>query len=367
MKKYIYDQPEWPKFRWDAAALSGQLAEVRHRQGRLLGRMEGLGFSLRAETVLNTLTQDILQSSEIEGEILDAVQVRSSVAKKLGLDTVALVPVDRAVEGVVEMMMDATQNYNAPLTADRLFGWHAGLFPTGYSGMRKIKVGSWRDDAKGPMQVVSGSIGREHVHYEAPAAARLEDEMRSFFKWFESRDELDGVLRSGLAHLWFVTLHPFEDGNGRIARTLADMVLARTEETPQRFYSLSSQIRKERKEYYDVLERTQKSDLDVTYWLSWFLACLGRAIGETEIVLEAVFKKARFWEQKATASLNERQKLIVNKLLDGFDGKLTSSKWAKIAKCSQDTALRDIRELLELGILTKNAAGGRSSAYMLKE
>ena len=365
MSKYIYDLPDWPRFRWDAAALNEQLAEVRHRQGWLLGRMEGLGFSLRAETVLNTLTQDILESSEIEGEILDAAQVRSSVARRLGLDTVALVPADRSVEGVVEMMLDATQNYSAPLTAERLFGWHAGLFPTGYSGLRKIKVAAWRDDAKGPMQVVSGAIGKEHVHYEAPVASRLKDEMRRFLDWFENGDAFDGVLRAGIAHLWFVTLHPFEDGNGRIARALADMVLSRTEKTSQRFYSFSSQIRKERNEYYGILEQTQKGDLDVTDWLFWFLSCLGRAIHKTDSVLEAVLQKARFWEQKAAASLNPRQKLMVNKLLDGFEGKLTSSKWAKIARCSQDTALRDIRELLELGLLAKDAAGGRSTSYSL--
>jgi Fic family protein len=328
--------------------------------------MEGLGFSLRAETVLDALTQDVLKSSEIEGEILDAAQVRSSVARRLGLDAVALVPADRSVEGVVDMMLDATQNYTAPLTADRLFGWHAGLFPTGYSGLRKIKVAGWRDDAKGPMQVVSGSVGKEHVHYQAPAASWLEYEMDRFLKWFASDDGLDGVLRAGLAHLWFVTLHPFDDGNGRIARALADMQLARTEATPQRFYSLSSQIRKERKEYYDILEQTQKSDLDVTQWLSWFLASLDRAIRETDFVLEAVLRKARFWEQQAAASLNSRQKLMVNKLLDGFEGKLTSSKWAKIAKCSQDSALRDIRELLHLGLLEKDAAGGRSTSYTLR-
>ena len=366
MSQYIHERPEWPSFRWDAAALNGPLAEVRHRQGRLLGQMEGLGFSLRAEAVLRTLTQDVLKSSEIEGEILDAAQVRSSVARRLGMDVGAATPADRFVDGVVEMMLDATQNYAAPLTAERLFGWHAGLFPTGYSGMRKIAVGRWRDDAKGPMQVVSGSLGRERVHYEAPAATWLDGEMRRFMDWFDNGEGLDGVLRAGLAHLWFVTLHPFEDGNGRIARALADMTLARTERTKQRFYSLSTQIRKERNDYYAILERTQKGDLDVTAWLLWFLDCLGRAISGTETTLEAVFAKSRFWERQKAVSLNERQRLMVNKLLDGFEGKLTSSKWAKIAKCSQDTALRDIRELLDRGILAKEPAGGRSTAYTLK-
>ena len=366
MKQYIYDQPDWPRFRWDAAAVSGPLAQARHQQGWLLGRMAGLGFSLRAETVVYALTQDVLKSSEIEGEILDAVQVRSSVARRLGVDAAIQVAVDRTVEGVVEMMLDATQNHGAPLTRQRLFGWHAGLFPTGYSGLRKIRTAGWRDDAKGPMQVVSGSMGKERVHYQAPAAARLDVEMRGFLRWYESSGALDGVLRAGLAHLWFVTLHPFEDGNGRIARALADMLLARTEATPQRFYSFSSQIQKERNAYYDILEQTQKNDLDVTQWLLWFLACLGRAITETGQVLEAVLEKARFWEQEAIAAVNARQKMMLNKLLDGFDGKLTSSKWAKIAKCSQDTALRDIQELLKLGLLAKDAAGGRSTSYTLQ-
>ena len=298
MSKYIYDLPDWPQFRWDAAALNEQLAEVRHRQGWLLGRMEGLGFSLRAETVLNTLTQDILESSEIEGEILDAAQVRSSVARRLGLDTVALVPADRSVEGVVEMMLDATQNYSAPLTAERLFGWHAGLFPTGYSGLRKIKVAAWRDDAKGPMQVVSGAIGKEHVHYEAPVASRLKDEMRRFLDWFENGDAFDGVLRAGIAHLWFVTLHPFEDGNGRIARALADMVLSRTEKTSQRFYSFSSQIRKERNEYYGILEQTQKGDLDVTDWLFCSSPVLAERSIKPIMSLKQFCKKPAFGNKK---------------------------------------------------------------------
>jgi len=365
MSVYIYNLPDWPHFRWDDKTLSPHLADVRHRQGRILGRMESLGFPLRSEAILNTLTLNVLKSSEIEGEILDAAQVRSSLALRLGMDIGALIPADRHVEGVVEMMLDATQNYNKPLTEERLFGWHAALFPTGYSGMSRIGVGSWRDDATGPMQVVSGPVGRERVHYEAPAAALLPKEMLAFLDWFNKDEETDLVLRAALAHLWFVTLHPFDDGNGRIARALADMMLARSDRTHQRFYSMSAQIRQERSAYYDILEQTQKGDLDITAWLAWFFDCLGRALNQTDTMLEVVLTKARFWENPATAFLNERQRLIVNKLLDGFDGKLTTSKWAKIAKCSQDTALRDIRDLLNRNILNKDSVGGRSTNYLL--
>jgi len=365
MNLYIHQSPDWPRFRWDDKTLSPRLADVRHRQGRLLGRMEGLGFSLRSEALLNTLTLDVLKTSEIEGAVLDAAQVRSSIARRLGVDIGALVPADRHVEGVVEMLLDATQNYDQPLTKERLFSWHAALFPTGYSGMSRITVGSWRNDANGPMQVVSGPLGRERVHYEAPAAARLETELEAFLDWFNREEGGDLVLKSALAHLWFVTLHPFEDGNGRIARAIADMILARSDGTPQRFYSMSAQIRQERKTYYEVLEATQKGGLDITGWLTWFLDCLGRALDGTEAQLETVFRKARFWENPATANLNERQRLVLNKLIDGFEGKLTTSKWAKIAKCSQDTALRDIQDLLTRGILSKDTSGGRSTNYLL--
>jgi Fic family protein len=327
--------------------------------------MEAMGFSLRAEAVLDTLTLDVLKSSEIEGEILDRKQVRSSVARRLGMNIGALAPVSRNIEGVVEMMLDATQNYDTPLTKERLFGWHASLFPTGYSGMSKIKVGAWRDDAKGPMQVVSGPIGREHVHFEAPAAHRLEKEMTAFLDWFNSDDGTDLVLRAGVAHLWFVTIHPFEDGNGRIARATADMTLARSEHSAQRFYSMSAQIRRERNVYYKCLENTQKGSLDITEQLEWFLDCLSRAFDDVEYTLAAVFRKARFWKSFAAQSFNKRQRLVINKLLDGFEGKLTSSKWAKLAKCSQDTALRDIQDLMERGVLTKDPAGGRSTSYSL--
>jgi Fic family protein len=367
MAPYIYQLPDWPDFRWDEKKLAVSLAALRHRQGRLVGRMEALGFSLRAEATLQTLTLDVVKSSEIEGEILDREQVRSSIARRLGMDIGALAPTDRNVEGVVEMTLDAMQNYSATLTADRLFGWHAALFPTGYSGMSKIAVGRWRDDSRGPMQVVSGAIGRERVHYEAPAANRLKKEMAAFLKWFNRADQTDPVQRSGLAHLWFVTIHPFDDGNGRIARTIADMALARSEQSSQRFYSMSAQIRTERKSYYEKLEHTQIGGLDVTPWLEWFLGCLDRAFDATEKTLASVLQKARFWEVHAATQLNDRQHVMLNKLLDGFEGKLTSSKWAKIAKCSQDTALRDILDLVNQGVLVKNTAGGRSTSYSLAQ
>jgi Fic family protein len=362
---YIHERAGWPDFHWDHARIAARLVDVRHRQGRLIGRMEGLGFQLRAEAVLDSLTEEVLKSSEIEGETLDRVQVRSSIARRLGLDIGGLTPADRNVEGVVEMMLDATQNYAKPLTGRRLFDWHAALFPTGRSGMSKIRVGAWRDDAKGPMQVVSGAIGKERVHYKAPAADRVRDEMRKFVEWFEKGNSTDLVLKAGVAHLWFVTIHPFDDGNGRIARAIADMVLARSENSPQRFYSMSAQIRQERKAYYEILEATQKGELDITRWLEWFLDCLGRAFERAETILATVLGKARFWERFAKLEFNERQREIVNRLLNGLEGKLTSSKWAKLAKCSHDTALRDIEDLIRKKVLVKDAAGGRSTSYSL--
>jgi Fic family protein len=367
MTEYIHELPTWPKFHWDQHGLAKQLVAVRHRQGRLIGRMQALGFPLREEAVLQTLTEDVLKSSEIEGEILDKDQVRSSIAHRLGMEAAALPSADRNVEGVVEMMLDATQKYKEELTKDRLFGWHASLFPTGRSGMRKIIVGAWRDEKPGPMQVVSGPHGRERVHYEAPLADRLDAEMQAFLKWFNGADDTDPVLRAALAHLWFVTIHPFEDGNGRIARAIADMSLARSEESTQRFYSMSAQIRLERNAYYDILESTQKGNLDITPWIEWFLGCLGRAFEGAEKTLAVVFKKADFWKKHTSAPLNERQRDIINRLLDGFDGKLTSSKWAIIEKCSPDTALRDIANLIERGLLRKDEGGGRSTSYSLAE
>jgi Fic family protein len=364
---YIYHNPVWPTFRWNDEHITPRLAAVRHRQGRLIGRMEALGFSLRAEAVLQTLTEEVIKSSEIEGELLDKEQVRSSIARRLGMDVGGLVSADRNVEGVVEMMLDATQNYASSLTAERLFAWHASLSPTGRSGMTRIRTGAWRDDSRGPMQVVSGPIGREFVHYEAPAAAEVEREMQAFLDWFESDAGPDPVLKAGIAHFWFVTIHPFEDGNGRIARAIADLALARSEQSAQRFYSMSAQIRAERNAYYTMLETTQKGDLDIGRWLAWFLDCLDRAFDGAETILASVLRKARFWEEHGAAPINARQRIIINRLLDGFEGKLSSSKWAKIAKCSQDTALRDIDDLLKRGILVRDAAGGRSTSYSLVE
>lgn len=361
---YIYQQPQWPQFRWDLNALNSLLTTVHHRLGRLLGRMESLGFGLQAEATLHTLTLEVLKSSEIEGELLDAGQVRSSLARRLGIDLAGLVAADRNVEGIVEMMLDATQHFDKPLNEERLLGWHAALFPTGRSGMHKIVAGNWRLN---PMQVISGPMGKEKIHYEAPAAEVLADEMNQFLSWLNAEINIDPVLKAAIAHLWFVTIHPFDDGNGRIARAIADMQLSRVDQTDQRFYSMSAQIRKERNAYYDILEQTQKGDLDITAWMEWFLKCLGRALSSTDETLALVLKKTKFWEIHRTISLNERQKLMVNKLLDGFEGKLNSSKWAKIAKCSQDTALRDIQDLINKEILVKEPSGGRSTSYDLTD
>ena len=372
---YIHELRGWPNFHWDTNRVAQALADVRHHQGRLVGHMEALGFNLRQEASLLTLTADVVKSSEIEGERLNQEQVRSSLARRLGIDIGALKPADRHVEGVVEMMLDATRHYDQELSTERLFSWHAALFPGGHSDLRKIPVGAWRDDSTGPMQVVSGPIGKERVHFEAPAAARLDQEMRAFLGWSGDssggnaglqRSE-DPVLKAALAHLWFVTIHPFADGNGRIARAIADMALARSENSSQRFYSMSAQIRLEREAYYEILERTQKGTLDITSWMEWFLDCLGRAIASAQTTLSAVLAKARFWEGVVAASVpvNERQRLVLNLMLDGLRGKLTTSKYAKLAKCSQDTALRDVLALVERGVLVRSAGGGRSSGYVL--
>ncbi len=362
---YIWELPDWPRFRWDQERLGKVLAEARHEQGRLMGRMEALGFRLREEAVLQTLTQDVLKSSEIEGEKLDPDQVRSSIARRLGMDIGGLKPADRNVEGVVEMMLDATRGFDQPLGDDRLFAWHASLFPTGRSGMTEIRVGAWRDDSGGPMQVVSGPYGKERVHYVAPPATRLDSEMLAFLDWFNSETDTDPVLKAGLAHLWFVTIHPFDDGNGRIARAIADMALARSERSAQRFYSMSAQIQLERNDYYDTLEATQKGSMDVTDWHEWFLSCLARTVAGAQHTLASVLLKARFWDRFATDPLNKRQIKVLNRLLDDFEGKLTSSKWAKLTKCSQDTAYRDILDLMERRVLKKNPGGGRSTSYDL--
>lgn len=364
---YIYQQPTWPAFTWQPAQLEALLGTVRHQQGRVLGYMQALGFAVQAEATLHTLTLDVLKTSEIEGELLPADQVRSSVARRLGLPVAGLVPAERRVEGVVEVLLDATQGFAQPLTSERLFGWQAALFPAGRNSLQRIVVGAWRTGEKGPMQVVSGAAGREKVHFEAPEASQVPADMARFLAWFNAPAATDAVLKAGVAHLWFVTIHPFEDGNGRVARALTDLLLARADATAQRFYSLSAQLRLERPAYYAHLEASQKGSLDITDWLVWFVSCLGRALAATEHTLAQVLAKARFWEQHTAYAFNPRQQRLLNQLLDGFEGKLTSSKWAAIAKCSPDTALRDIQALLDLGILVREAAGGRSTSYRLAE
>lgn len=365
MAPYIYQHKDWPNFTWNTEAIATRLAMVRHHQGRVMGKMENLGFNLQMEANLFTLTLDVLKSNEIEGELLNADQVRSSIARKLGIDMAGLVPADRSVEGIVEMMLDATQHFQLPLTHERLFEWHANMFPDGKSGHHKIVTGNYRDNpTEDPMVIVSGPSGRERIHYKAPDSALLHGEMTKFLHWFNTNNETDPVLKSAIAHLWFVTIHPFDDGNGRIARAIADMQLCRADHNEKRFYSMSSQIRVERKEYYAILEATQGDTLDITGWIEWFLNCLDRAIANTDKALAATLKKAKFWEQHASTPLNSRQVMMLNTLMDDFKGKLTSAKWAKMTKTSQDTAGRDINDLMEKGILVKEDAG-RSTAYRL--
>ena len=365
--RYIWQASDWPAWRYDLAALAGPLVEVSRAQGKLMGRLTDVGLALRDQASLEALTEDVVKTSEIEGEQLNVESVRSSIARRLGVDIGALAPVDRHVEGVVDMILDATTNCHAVVTQERLLSWHASLFPTGYSGLARIRIGAWRDDAKGPMQVVSGPIGRQRVHFEAPPAESLDIEMQRLLAWINGAPNEPSLIRAGLGHLWFVTLHPFDDGNGRIARALGDLLLARADGAPQRFYSLSAQIQRERKSYYEILERTQKGALDVTEWLAWFLATLHRAIAQAQVTLDAVLAKARFWQRFAGVPMNKRQITLLNRLLDGFEGKLTTSKWAATAKCSSDTALRDISELLSQGVLRKSTAGGRSTSYELAE
>lgn len=364
---YIWQSGHWPDWQYDLAALAGPMAEVSRAQGMLLGRLADVRLALRDQASLAALTEDVIKTSEIEGETLNVESVRSSIARRMGVEIGALAPVDRYVEGVVEMVLDATGNAGAPVDRARLFGWHAALFPTGYSGLAAIKVGAWRDDVGGPMQVVSGPIGRQRVHYEAPPADRMERETERFLDWLNGPTNEPPLIKAGLGHLWFVTLHPFDDGNGRIARAIGDLLLARADGSPQRFYSLSAQIQRDRKTYYEMLERTQKGSLEVTDWLRWFLDSLHRAIDQAQLTLDAVLAKARFWQHWGPQSLNARQVKMLNKLLDDFDGKLTSSKWAAIAKCSPDTALRDITDLLDKGVLRKADGGGRSTSYELEE
>lgn len=364
--KYIWQRPEWANWQFDSMRLSELLSKVTLERGKLLGRMQGLGFKLAEEANLRALTEDVIKSSEIEGEKLNPESVRSSLARRLGMDIGALAPADRHVDGVVEMVLDATQKHDHPLTEERLFGWHASLFPTSYSGLTKISVAVYRTDAEGPMQVVSGGIGNEKVHFEAPAAETLGKEMSRFIEWFNLAQGLDPTIKAGLAHLWFVTIHPFEDGNGRIGRAVCDMALARADGSLQRFYSLSAQIQRERKAYYDALEFAQKSTLDVTEWLEWFLSCLLRAIQRAGEHTEKVMQKANFWSHWSGASMNERQVKMLNMMMDGFEGNLTNKKWVSINHCSGDTALRDIKELVDRGVL-ESVGAGRSTHYLLAE
>ena len=366
MKAFIHQQDNWPEFTWNSDDFVSLLSEARNQQGRLIGKMETLGFDLRNEAFLDTLTLDVIKSSEIEGEFLNPDQVRSSIARKLGMEIAGSVESDRNVEGVVEMMLDATQNCFEPFTADRLFDWHAALFPTGRSGVFKIMVADWRNDTTGPVQVVSGAMGKEKVHFQAPDSELLEKEMHQFLAWFNGSKAIDLVIKAAVAHLWFVTIHPFDDGNGRITRALTDMLLARSDKSNQRFYSMSAQIRIERKQYYELLEKTQRGDLDITNWINWFLSCLINALKSTDTLLKKVLFKADFWQKHVNTTINDRQKKLLNRVMDGFEGKLTSSKWAKIAKCSKDSAIRDINDLIEKGILQKDTAGGRSTSYELK-
>lgn len=366
MKGFIYQLENWPKFTWKIDEFINLLSEARNLQGRILGKMESLGFDLRNEATLETLTLDVVKTSEIEGEFLNRDQVRSSIARKLGMEIAGSVDSDRNVDGIVEVMLDATQNCFKPLSTERLFDWHAALFPTERSGMQKITVADWRTDSTGPMQVVSGAMGKEKVHFQAPKSSVLESEMKQFIDWFNTNTQLDLVLKAAITHLWFVTIHPFEDGNGRITRALTDMLLAQSDKSSQRFYSMSAQIRVERKQYYEILEKTQKGNLDITDWIQWFLNCLINALKSTDITLNRVLFKADFWNKHAKTIINERQKKLLNKILDEFEGKLTSSKWAKIAKCSKDTAIRDINDLINKQVLIKEKEGGRSTNYELK-
>ncbi len=362
---YIHQLKSWPKFTWKTEQLLVMLGKVRQLEGKLAGRMEDLGFNLKDEALLQTLSAEVIKSSEIEGEVLDKEQVRSSLARKLGIQTFGIIPSDRNVDGVVELILDATKNHRKKLTRDRLFNWHSSLFPFGKSGHSSIKTGDWRDDSEGPMQVVSGAMGREIIHFRAPAAKKLEKEMTLFLNWFEEKDSTDPVLKAALAHLWFLTIHPFDDGNGRIARAIADLQLTRSDGNFPRFYSMSAQIRKERNKYYELLEKTQRGDLDITEWMQWFLNCLYSAMQASEKIIAVTLSKSRFWNQHKATSLNDRQHLIVNRLLDGFEGKLNSSKWGKICKCSTDTALRDIQDLVTKKMLMKDEGGGRSTSYSL--
>jgi Fic family protein len=364
---YIWELPEWPHFRWDAGPLLEPLGTAHRKEGRLLGSMARLGFELKLTAEVGAITEEVLKSSEIEGEMLNRESVRSSVARRLGIPEAALAPEDRKVEGIVSITLDAAKKFSEPLTSERLFGWHAALFPTGYSGLQRIRLGGWRDDSSGPMRVVSGRTGKEKVHYEAPPAARVEAEMAAFLAWFEEPQTIDGIVHAAIAHLWFVTIHPFDDGNGRIARALADMSLARSENSPQRFYSLAAAIRHERPQYYATLEQTQKGDLGITERLLWFVGCFSRALDAAEEACRGVLRKADFWQRHALTPLNERQRTVLDRLLDGFEGKLTAQKWKALAKCSVATAQRDIKDLSDRGLLVRNEGGSKNTSYRIAE
>lgn len=365
MPKYIHQRDTWPNFVWDSNEIIAELAAVRYAQGILMGKMEAIGFLDKSEAMLETLTLDVLKSHEIEGAYLEADEVRSSIARQLGLEVAGLVPSSRHTDGVTQMILDATQNFSEPLTESRLFGWHAALFPTGWSGMHQVRVGAWRDDEDGPMRVVSGPLGRERIHFIAPPASKVSKEMVGFLSWFNEREDIEPILKAAIAHLWFLTIHPFDDGNGRIARAIADLLLSRADLSNQRFYSLSAQIMQRRKGYYEALQSTQQGNLDITLWLRWFIGCLHGAIRDSDRTLSKTLSRARFWERHAQTLINERQKKMLLRLLDDFKGKLTTQKWGKITKCSPDTALRDIQDLIDKGILIKNEAGGRSTSYSL--
>ena len=367
MSYYLHQNHNWQNFTWISEEFVSLLSEARNLQGRLIGKMESLGFELQDEALLETLTLDVLKSAEIEGELLNPEQVRSSIAQRLGIDFAGTITSDRNVDGMVDMMIDATRNCFNPLTKERLFDWHAALFPMGRSGIFKITVADWRKDTIGKMQVVSGAADKEKIHFQAPDADLVEMEMNRFLQWFNEENKIDLVIKAAIAHLWLVTIHPFQDGNGRITRALTDMLLARSDKSRQRFYSMSAQIRIERKEYYHILEKTQKGDLDITEWIKWFLSCLINALNATEKILIRVLVKADFWNKHSKTIINERQKKVLNILLDEFEGKLTSMKWAKITKCSKDTAIRDINDLISKDILQKETAGGRSTNYELKK
>lgn len=365
MSTYIHSLKEWPNFAWDLEAIVTLLSTVRNKQGILTGKMDAIGFNLQNEAYLESLSQDVIKTTEIEGQFLDTQQVRSSIARKLGIDIAGLVDSERNVDGIVEMMLEATQNWEGELNEDRLFGWHSALFPTGRSGLHKIIVGNWRDDSTGPMQVISGPIGKERVHFEAPAAADLQKEMKKFIDWINKPNANDPVLNAAISHIWFITIHPFEDGNGRIARAISDMMLCRSENRTQRFYSMSFQIKEHRKKYYDLLEATQKGTLDITEWLIWFLECLQSAIDASESIVQKIMLKHKFWNEHKAITFNERQLKTIELLFGNFFGRLTTSKWAKINKCSQDTALRDIQDLIAKAVLKKTGSGGRSTNYEL--